>query len=318
MRRVEIVRRPTPAEHDRHVAFVEEIAGITGERPLSDHLWLDLLAGGAPGYVAVPVIEAGPHGVQGEQQRARAQVSAANDGRVLEVVTRPGGGTTVALDAADTAIDAAARTGGGTLTWWVDEPVDGRANRPPDGTPDHLAIRALAAEHGLVPARTLHEMRRPLPHPEHAVVPTRAFVPGVDDDEWLRVNNRAFDGHPEQGGWTRDTLAQRLAESWFDPSGFRLHEVDGRLAGFCWTKVHREQAPPIGEIYVIAVDPSAHGRGLGKQLTLAGLDSLSQRCITLASLYVDAANTAAVRLYRGLGFTVHRTRTALSGTLGEP
>jgi mycothiol synthase len=159
-------------------------------------------------------------------------------------------------------------------------------------------------------------MRRPLPHPDRSAVATRAFVPGVDDVAWLAVNNRAFADHGEQGGWTEATLALRIAEPWFDADGFRLHEVDGRLVGFCWTKVHADTDPPLGEIYAIAVDPDAHGRGLGRELTLAGLDSLADRGIRHANLYVDAANAAAVRVYERLGFTVHRTRSAYSGTLG--
>jgi mycothiol synthase len=304
MRRVEIVHRPTPAERDRHVTFIDEITQELGSRPLSDHLWLDLLAGGGDGHVVVVVLEPAPP----ERVLALAQVSAANEGSVLELVARPATAIEVALDAVDTAIDAVARCGGGRLTWWVDLHDDAGDD----------AIRALAAEHDLVPARALHEMRRPLPHPDHATITTRSFVPGGDDDAWLAVNNRAFAEHGEQGGWTRDTLALRLAEPWFDPDGFRIHDIDGAIAAFCWTKIHTEHTPPMGEIYVIAVDPSAHGRGLGRQLTLAGLDAISARGVGLANLYVDAANTAAVRLYEGLGFVIHRTRTAFSGTLGAP
>jgi mycothiol synthase len=156
-------------------------------------------------------------------------------------------------------------------------------------------------------------MRVALPVEDPPDISLRSFRPGIDEDAWLEVNNRAFDWHPEQGGWDRETLEQREAEEWFDPDGFLLHERDGRLAGFCWTKVHDDHDPPLGEIYVIAVDPDFHGQHLGRALTLAGLDSLHRRGLEIGMLYVDAANTPAVRLYEKLGFTVHHIDRAYVG-----
>ncbi|HEY8092879.1 MAG TPA: GNAT family N-acetyltransferase, partial [Acidimicrobiales bacterium] len=104
---------------------------------------------------------------------------------------------------------------------------------------------------------------------------------------------------------------------WFDPEGFLLHEREGRLAAFCWTKVHHGHDPVLGEIYVIAVDPDFHGRGLGRAMTLAGLDHLSAQGVPVGMLYVDADNPAALHLYASLGFTIHRTDRAYTGDVGE-
>ncbi|MQY04484.1 mycothiol synthase [Actinomadura macrotermitis] len=172
---------------------------------------------------------------------------------------------------------------------------------------DLPAAAALAASEGMERVRVLFQMRRPaaepLPAPDIADgVTLRTFVPGQDEEEWLKVNAAAFAHHPEQGAWTLDDVRAREREGWFDPAGFFLAERDGRIAGFHWTKVHPDG---LGEVYVVGVDPSAQGLGLGRALTLAGLHHLRDRGVPQILLYVDESNAAAVRLYRSLGFSPH-------------
>lgn len=174
-------------------------------------------------------------------------------------------------------------------------------------TPDDDAA---AAEAGLNRVRNVFQLRCRLPLDRRASITTRAFRPGSSDEAaWIDANNRAFATHPDQSGMTASRLHAEMKATWFDPDGFRLHEDQGRLAGFCWTKRHPAHGddPAMGEIYVIGVDPDFQGRGLGRELVLAGLDWLVAAGEAVGMLYVDETNTPAVTLYEQLGFVAHHT-----------
>jgi mycothiol synthase len=171
--------------------------------------------------------------------------------------------------------------------------------------------------------RTTLQLRRtlPLPGPTAAPVPgVRPFRVGRDEQAWVAVNNRAFAWHPEQSDQTVDDIVRAEGEPWFRADGFLVHDApdtpdtpdaqgsprERQIDGFCWTKIHQDHEPPLGEIFVIGVDPHAHGRGLGRALVTAGLDWLAGQGLRIAMLYVEADNEAALGLYRELGFAEHQ------------
>ncbi|MDG1845783.1 MAG: mycothiol synthase [Acidimicrobiales bacterium] len=162
---------------------------------------------------------------------------------------------------------------------------------------------------GFFPYRDVVQMRCALPADE-TELNTRSFVVGDDEDAFIALNNRAFAWHPEQGNLNYSQLEELEGETWFNPEGFLLHEIDGRLAGFCWTKIHQDHKPLLGEIYVIAVDPDFHGQNLGKPMTLAGLNYLSNQGIDIGMLYVESDNVPALRVYEKLGFAHSLTNRA--------
>jgi mycothiol synthase len=179
---------------------------------------------------------------------------------------------------------------------------------------DLPAAAGLAAAAGFERFRALWQMRRslrePLDQPNFPPgITLRTFRPGQDEDEWVAINHRAFAEHPEQGAWTGHDLELREREPWFDPAGFFIAERGGAMTGFHWTKVPKEQdaEEPVGEVYVVGVDPAEQGTGLGRALTVAGLRHLRDRGLAEAMLYVDEDNAPAIRLYTGLGFTRYRT-----------
>jgi mycothiol synthase len=179
---------------------------------------------------------------------------------------------------------------------------------------DESGAQIFAEKNGFERVRVLWQMRRPLdvPLPDVPLPPgvtVRGFRPGSDEEAWLGVNARAFAHHPEQGRWTIDDLRLRELEPWFDPAGFLLAvDIEDTVLGFHWTKVHPPAAgdPALGEIYVLGVDPGGHRRGLGSALTVEGLRHLAAEGLTVAMLYVDESNAAAVALYRRFGFEIFK------------
>ncbi len=199
-------------------------------------------------------------------------------------------------------VATATEMGATSVRWWT--------------SPASEAADDTARVAGLDPSRDLLHLRisLPAPAPDPSLV-TRPFTP-ADTDRWIALNNRAFAWHPEQSDMTPVRLAAITAESWFDPAGFLLHEREGRLAGFCWTKVHRDHDPLLGEIFVIAVDPDFAGAGLGRELTLAGLDHLHRAGAVIGGLYVESDNTTALAAYRRIGFTLHHIQRAYTVATG--
>jgi len=282
-------------------------AAVDHHHPLDEHAWLDLVQGGREGVAGLVAWEEGHGHPVGYAQLSR-EPRRPGGSWGLEFVVDPhhrDHDPEVGLRLVEAALDVVRAEGGGHVHLWVPKP-----------TPLHDRIAASA---GLRRGRQLLQMRRPLPVEDDPAgaepLPVRPFVPGLDEERWLVVNNRAFRWHEEQGGWDLDTLERREEQDWFDPAGFLLHDRNSRLAGFCWTKVHREHDPPLGEIYVIAVDPDFQGLGLGRRLVLAGLDWLWRTGVAIGMLYVDRDNGPAVRLYRSMGFTVDHVDQAYTGDI---
>ena len=153
---------------------------------------------------------------------------------------------------------------------------------------------------------------QPLPVLDKEII-IRSFLPGIDSDDWLKLNNKVFKDHPEQGGWQLSDLNHRLSEEWFDEKGFFIVEKNKQVIASTWTKVHGKHShdhgseqshahPAIGEIYITAVDPEYTGVGIGKALTITALNYLKYQGLTDAMLYVDFDNKAALNLYDSLGF----------------
>ncbi len=237
----------------------------------------------------------------------------------------------VAADPAEVVVDPDFR-GRGLGTGLVRSAVDRQGGVWAYG--DLPAAARVADRLGLARGRVLLQLRRRVdpdgagPDIElPAGIGLRTFVPGRDEEAFLAVNARAFAWHPEQGRLDLDGLRADLAQPWFDPEGFFLAVRGDEVVGFHWTKVHPvDPTPgagepsdqpagrlgPVGEVYVIGVDPAAGVRGLGTPLTAAGLEYFHRCGIGTVMLYVEGDNDRALRLYERFGFVTHLTNVVYS------
>ncbi len=263
-------------------ALVEKVAVADGVDPLSEHKAIELAKDRGRGVTLW----------EGGELIAYAHVSEYDTHRAVELVVSYSHRT----DAVVTALLDGIAAGTELQVWaWLPWLVD------------------LLERHGWESVRRLFQLRRPLPPDVRPRLPAgievRPFRVGVDEDAWIEANNAVFAGHPEQGGWDRAELAERMQQEWFDPADVHLAWEQSRIVGFCWTKVHR--AEHIGEIYVIGIHPDYRGRSLGTELTLVGLWHLYDvDGVETGMLYVDDVNPWAIRMYEHLGFEPHHLNQA--------
>lgn len=263
-------------------ALADAVEVLDGSPPLSDQALVQLTDGSHLVRHVLATEDAGTAGY--------AQATLGSDAASVEIVVGPVPDRAALADMlVDTVV--AAVDSGRILAW-----AHG-ATSP---------VRAALERHGFAPVRSLLRMQRPIGDvaedspPEH--IRLRTFEVGKDEVAWLAVNARAFAHHAEQGGWTAADLLAREREVWFDPAGFFLAEDEsGVLLGYHWTKLH-PGSPPVGEVYVLGIDPAAQGHHLGGVLLSTGLAWLRGQGARTAMLYSDDSNLAAVRLYEKRGF----------------
>jgi mycothiol synthase len=182
---------------------------------------------------------------------------------------------------------------------------------------DHPAAATLARRFDFTATRALWVMTREagsIEVPEVQGVTIRGYRDS-DADEVIRVNATAFAHHPEQGSMDAANLAERMSEPWFDPAGLLVADSGDGLLAFHWTKQH---SPDLGEVYVVAVDPAAQGRGLGKAVTAAGIAHLAARGVRRILLYVESDNQPAIATYSRLGFEHTSTHVQYARTSDSP
>ena len=116
----------------------------------------------------------------------------------------------------------------------------------------------------------------------------------TDIDELLRLEGLAFRG---------DRLSRRSFKRWLRHSGcvFLVREEECGLAGYILVILRR--GTRLARLYSLAVDPAYQGKGIAGRLMERAEQAAREAGALYMRLEVAGKNTAAISLYRKLGYT---------------
>lgn len=176
---------------------------------------------------------------------------------------------------------------------------------------DNVVAQRALAKLGFHLVRRFHELRLDLAEIRLTKTapsfPIRHFQTG-EENKLVEIQNRSFAGTWGYSTNTIEEIRYRCSMSNTSLEGILLAYKGERPIGYCWTRIEREEEPLAdesrGQIFMLGVEPSYRNKGIGKELLLAGLSYLKGKRLRFAQLTVDSENTAAMALYRSIGFEI--------------
>jgi ribosomal protein S18 acetylase RimI-like enzyme len=135
-------------------------------------------------------------------------------------------------------------------------------------------------------------------------------------DEWRESAIRGYaQDQITAGNWSAEQAEDlaRKADGALLPDGFttagmlflKALSPDQTPVGTVWVSLrHPRDLPDCGFIYDIEIEEAHRGLGYGKSLLAAAEDAVRSHGVNTVELNVFGANTRAIRLYEGAGYTV--------------
>ena len=131
---------------------------------------------------------------------------------------------------------------------------------------------------------------------------------GGEEDKLVHIQNRSF---ADTWGFNPNTVEEIAYRTRLPNCSLEdiILACDGdTVIGYCWTRIYvgknKTAGGGKGRIYMLGVDPDHRGRGVGKEVLMAGLSYLKGNDVGTVELTVDGENEAARALYRSAGFRV--------------
>ncbi len=149
----------------------------------------------------------------------------------------------------------------------------------------------------------LNDIRLPDPEPSEYVI--RRLEPD-EADKLTYIQNRTFADSWGFNPNTPDEIAYRINLSSSSPGNIMMVYLKNQPIGYCWTRIFAEKGLAAGgargEIHMLGVDPSYRGKGIGRDVLLAGLADLKSKGVSNVELTADGEEPVALGLYESVGF----------------
>ncbi len=125
-------------------------------------------------------------------------------------------------------------------------------------------------------------------------------------DKLTQIQNRSFAGSWGFNPNTPDEIAYRINLSSCSPENIMMVYLKNQPIGYCWTRIFTEEGSATackkGEIHMLGVDPAYRGKGIGRDVLLAGLADLKSKGVSIVELTADGEEPVALCLYESVGF----------------
>lgn len=185
------------------------------------------------------------------------------------------------------------------------------------------SMRKLLANMGFRSIRRFLELRLDLSNGRvpnmDRISPRCRHLKRGEEGKLVHMQNRSF---ADTWGFNPNTLEEiiyRVNLPGCAPEDIILASDGENVMGYCWTRIYagrdKVTADNKGRISMLGVDPCCRGKGVGREVLLAGLSYLKSNGVGIVELTVDSENKAACTLYRSAGFRIETTSLWYERTL---
>ncbi|MGD8295811.1 MAG: GNAT family N-acetyltransferase [Desulfobacterales bacterium] len=149
----------------------------------------------------------------------------------------------------------------------------------------------------------LNDIQLPDIEPSEYVI--RSLEPD-EADKLTYIQNRTFAAAWGFNPNTLDEIAYRINLSSCSPGNVIMVYLKHQPIGYCWTRIFADEGLAAdgvtGEIHMLGVDPDYRGKGIGRDVLLAGLADLKSKGVSTVELTADGEEPVALCLYESVGF----------------